>query len=142
MISEGIGRSQIIADSDGLGAYLESYLEGIETFHGGAKAINEEYANLKSECAYRLAEAINKREMKIHCSYEQKEKIIEELSVLKADSLDNDTGKKRIIKKDKMKQHLQRSPDYLDMLLMRMYFIIQPVSSFWMMGVDGTIITE
>lgn len=31
MISEGIGISKTIADSDGLGAFLESYLEGIET---------------------------------------------------------------------------------------------------------------
>ena len=32
----GVRRSNIIADSDGLGQYLDSYLEGIKTFHGGA----------------------------------------------------------------------------------------------------------
>ena len=40
--------------------------------------------------------------------------------------VDADDKKKAIIKKDKMKELLGRSPDYLDMLLMRMYFVIQP----------------
>jgi phage terminase large subunit len=137
MSDEQIGHSQVIADSDGLGAYLESYLEGIQTFHGGAKANNEEYANLKSECAYKLAELVNRREIKIFCTHEQKERITEELAVLKADSVDADERKKRIIKKDKMKESLQRSPDYLDMLLMRMYFLVQPKDVFWIITERG-----
>ena len=38
---------------------------------------------------------------------------------------------KRIIKKEKMKEQLQRSPDYLDMLIMRMYFMICEKEAFW-----------
>jgi len=127
MLLKGIGRTQTVADSDGLGAYLESYLTGIKEFHGGASAVDkDEYANLKSQCGYELAAKINNREIYIQCTSEQKEIIIEELGVLKADNVNADERKKKIISKDKMKEILGHSPDYLDMLLMRMFFLIKP----------------
>ncbi len=127
MNENGIGHSQTIVDSDGMGSYLESYLEGIKEFHAGARAIDvNEFANLKSECGYKLAEFINTRKLKIICTAEQKEIITEELGVLKADNVDADERKKKIIKKEKMKELLGHSPDYLDMLLMRMIFVLQP----------------
>jgi len=130
MVRRLVPHSKTVADSDGLGAYLESYLENIKTFHGGAAAVDNEYINLKSECGFKLAEVINKREIKVHCTQEQKQKIIEEIGVLKRDRVDADDTRKRIIKKDKMKELLGRSPDYLDMLLMRMYFVVQPQITF------------
>lgn len=138
MIETGISHSHTIVDSDGLGAYLESYLNNIKTFHGGSKPINKvkdnfklfEYNNLKSECAFKLAELINKRMIKIICTDTQKQLIIEELGCLKKDNIDNDTSKICIIKKEKMKEIIQRSPDYLDMLLMRMYFELKPGFGF------------
>lgn len=126
MIECSIPRSRMIADSDGLGSYLESYLNGIKEFHGGARPINSEYDNLKSECAFKLAEMINNRLLRIVCTDAQKERIIEELGVLKQDHIDADTRKKGIISKEKMKEILSRSPDYLDMLIMAMYFRIKP----------------
>jgi len=122
MIEYRVGRSNVIADSDGMGNYLESYLTGIKEFHGNGKAINSEFANIKSECGYKLAELINNGNIKIICSAEQREKIIEELEQLKAKNIDADEQRKRIISKDDMKAKLGRSPDYLDMLLMRMFF--------------------
>ena len=127
MIDYGVPRSRTVADSDGMGSYLASYLNGIKEFHGNGKAIDAEFANIKAECAYKLAEKINKREIYIICSDEQRTRIIEELSVLKADSVSNDEQRKRIIKKDMMKELLGRSPDYLDMLIMRMIFEVQPI---------------
>lgn len=126
MITGRVGHSNTVVDSDGMGSYLESYLTGIKEFHGGARAVDDkEYANLKSECAYKLAELINKRELAIICTPEQQQRIAEEIAVLKADDIDADEKKKRIIKKEVMKELLGRSPDYLDMLLMRMYFAIK-----------------
>lgn len=126
MVANGIPRSHTVADSDGLGAYLESYLTGIKEFHGGATANDKkEYANLKSECAYKLAELINKREIKIICSEEQKTAITEELGVLKSKDADADETRKRIIDKKTMKELLGRSPDYLDMMIMRMFFEVK-----------------
>jgi hypothetical protein len=138
MINESVPHSCTVVDSDGLGAYLESYLIGIKKFHGGAKAIQKfvdgkkltEYNNLKSECAFKLAELINGRKIKIICNEIQKHLIIDELNCLKKDNLDNDMLKMSIIKKDKMKEILQRSPDYLDMLIMRMYFEIYKIFGF------------
>ena len=127
MKSDGVGRSRTIADSDGLGSYLESYIVGIKEFHNGGVAIDStKYANLKSECGYKLADVINKRLMKIICTEEQAERIKDELGVLKEVSGLDDTQKKRIITKDDMKAILGNSPDYLDMLIMGMYFLLKP----------------
>jgi phage terminase large subunit len=126
MIKDGVPRSGTIADSDGLGAYLESYLTGIKEFHGGSSAINKiEFVNLKSECAYKLAEFVNKRQIKIICTLEQRERITQEMGALKARSVTDDEKRKGIVKKDDMKEQLNRSPDYLDMLLMNMVFYVQ-----------------
>lgn len=120
-----IGNSNIVADSDGMGAYLESYIKNIRTFHGGSSAVNrDEFGNLKDECGFKLAELINRRELYVQCSEEQEEHIKHELSVcLKRDNVDID--KKKLIKKEKMKDLLGHSPDYLDMLLMGMIFEIR-----------------
>jgi phage terminase large subunit len=137
MNTERVPRSKVVADSDGMGAYLESYLNGIKQFHGNGKAYDVQYANIKAECAYKLAELVNKREIKIICSEEQKERIIQEMSILKADSVDKDEQKKRIIKKDLMKELLGRSPDYLDMLIMGMYYEVVPAPAFIGIYRDG-----
>ena len=122
-----IPNSRIVADSDGLGAYLESYIRNIKEFHGGASAKDKkQFANIKTECAYKLAEIINNRNILVICTKEQEESIKAELSTcLKADNINKDESKKRIISKDKMKTLLGRSPDYMDMLLMRMIFEIK-----------------
>jgi hypothetical protein len=131
----GVGNTNIVADSDGLGAYLESYIRNIKTFHGGASAINKkEFGNIKDECIFKLAELINNRAIKINCSPAQQESIKKELSIcLKRDNVDVD--KKRAIKKDKMKSMMGGdSPDYMDMLLMGMWFLVKPkvvVRSSW-----------
>jgi len=121
--------TRIVADSDGMGAYLEGYLKNIATFHGGSKANDKTYFNLKSECGFKLAEMINSRNIYIVCSEEQEKEIKKEIGTcLKRENLNNDESKKRLISKDKMKKLLGRSPDYLDMLLMGMYFSIKKKS--------------
>lgn len=132
MITERVPRSKTVVDSSGMGEYLESYLNGIKPFHGNERANKAiEFANIKTECAYKLAELINKRQLKIICTDKQRELIAQELGELRADSITNDDGKKRIVKKDVMKERLSRSPDYLDMLIMGMYFHVQP-DTIWM----------
>lgn len=127
---KGVGNSNIVADSDGLGAYLESYIKNIKSFHGGARAIDKDnFDNIKSECAFKLAEFINNREIRVICTPTQEELIKKEISVcLKRDNLDVD--KKKLIKKDKMKELLGHSPDYLDMLIMKMVFHISNQRKF------------
>lgn len=126
MIANQVPHSKVVVDSDGLGNYLESYLENIKEFHGGARAnAHKEFGNLKSECGYQLAALINQRLIRIICTTEQKQRIIEELGVLKSKDVDADEKRKYIISKEEMKELLGRSPDYLDMLIMGMYFEVK-----------------
>lgn len=120
---KGVGNTQIIADADGIGNYLESYINNITTFRGGAAPKNkDEFYNIKSELAWALASAINKREIYIQCTSEQEEAIKEEISMcLKRLNVDGDVQKKRLIAKDTMKQLIGHSPDYLDVLIMGMH---------------------
>lgn len=122
MINDSIPRSLMVVDADGVGSFLESYLNGIKEFHGNGRPIDPRYANLKAECAYKLAELINKRAIKIVCTQEQRERIMDELGALKMADIDNDLKKYDIIKKEVMKIILGHSPDYLDMLIMSMFF--------------------
>ncbi|MEG0889754.1 MAG: phage terminase large subunit [Bacteroides sp.] len=125
MIEHRVSRSNVVADSDGLGAFLESYLTGIKEFRGGARALDDRYDNLKTQCAFKLAELINNRDFRVICSREQEERIKAELAQLKQASVDSDTKKKGLISKDQMKAALNHSPDYLDMLIMLMIFEIR-----------------
>jgi len=120
---KGVGNTRIIADADGLGNYLESYINNIYEFRGGARASDPGlYDNLKSELAWLLAERINKREIYIICTEDQQEKIKEEISIcLKRQNLDGDTQKRKLVNKEMMKQLIGRSPDFLDVLIMGMH---------------------
>lgn len=122
MIRDGIPRSLTVVDADGVGSFLESYLTGIKEFHGGGRPHDSRYKNLKSECAFLLADMVNNRKIKIVCTPEQRERITEEFGVLKQARIDNDTSKKAIISKEEMKSILGRSPDYLDAFIMAMSF--------------------
>jgi phage terminase large subunit len=122
-----ISRSNIVADSDGVGAYLSDYYKGIKEFHGGESAHDKRYFNLKSECAYKLAEFINKRQLRIICPDELVDTIADELDTcLVANDIDADTSKLRIISKEEQKQTLGHSPDYFDALNMGMYWHVVP----------------
>lgn len=117
--------TSIIADEDGVGGGLVDGMN-INGFINNSTAINKEnYANLKTQCYYKLAEMINKNEIYISAelSEKQKESIIEELEQVKASDVDVD-GKLKIINKAEVKQAIGRSPDYSDALMMRMWFVL------------------
>ena len=127
MIDENISRSCVVTDSDGVGAYLSGYIKGIKTFHGNESPIDsKEYNNIKSQCGFKLAELINKRQLYIICDDVTKNNIRTEiLSCLKRDNLFKDDTKKKLISKDQMKRDLGHSPDYFDTLLMLMIFRVK-----------------
>lgn len=119
-------KKNIIIDSDGVGGGVADYLKGSYNFINNGKPLNgENYQNLKTQCYFKLAELIS--DIKIHnCSVEQKESIIEELSILKRVNIDND-GKVKINSKDDIKQEIGRSPDYSDTMMMRMVLELKPL---------------
>ncbi len=120
--------SNIIADEDGVGGGLVDLLK-CKGFINNSRPLNDEnYTNLQSQCAYKLAELINLNGIYIVDALDnQKDLIIEELEQLKQKNIDLD-GKKGIIGKDIVKQLIGRSPDYRDMLLMRLYFELKPTT--------------
>jgi len=114
---------QCIADEDGVGGGVVDNT-GIIGFVNGSKSMGEEnYANLQAQCCYKLAEAINAGGIHIACdlSESHKEEIIEDLEQLKTYDEDKD-GKLKILPKEKVKENIGRSPDWRDVLMMRMYF--------------------
>jgi len=118
-------QSSIVYDADGLGSFLRGYLSDAKPFNNGAKPIKGlNYKNLKSECGYELADAVNKGWIYFDCEME-KEDIIKEFECLQSYSLDSD-GKIQLLPKAKVKELIGHSPDRLDAFMMRMYFELKP----------------
>jgi hypothetical protein len=126
---EGVARSRIAIDDDGIGGGVVDLLPGCYAFKGGAKAIpikgqDVNFFNLKSQCYYQLAEHVNEREL--HWSPEgYRDKLTEELAWVKRDKMDTDM-KLRVLPKEKVKEGIGRSPDFADVLMMRMVFELRP----------------
>ena len=122
-----INRSKIIVDSDGIGGGVADYIKS-KTFMNGSKALKaKNFKNLRSQCYFKLCEYINKGLIKVECSdLTQREKITRDLEVIQLQNIEKD-GKVEIISKDKIKQMIGRSPDYGDVIMMRMYFEIKGI---------------
>lgn len=112
-----------IADEDGVGGGVVDNC-GIIGFSNNSKPFNEEnYKNLKTQCAYKLAEKINNNEIgfEAEISEAEKENIILELEQIQTWNVDSD-GKLEIKPKEEIKQDIGHSPDWMDVFLMRMFF--------------------
>jgi len=125
-----IPMSRVICDEDGVGGGVVDQLS-CKGFVNNSKPIGNtlmrrgrvvNYANLKSQCGYNLADLINNAGVYINCPDDNvKALIIEELEQLKDGNVDGE-GKLSLMSKADVKERIGRSPDYSDMLLMRMYF--------------------
>lgn len=121
-VEHNIPLSRVVVDEDGVGGGVKDIIK-CKGFVNNSKALDEEnYENLQAQCAFKLAERINKNGIHIVSQdLKQNELIVEELEQLKQKDVDSD-GKKGIVGKDKVKAIIGRSPDYRDMLLMREWF--------------------
>jgi len=118
--------SNVLVDEDGIGGGVVDLLPGCKGFVANSTAINtkpgESYENLKSQCAFKLAEKINGNEIyEPHAEATVQEKLTEELEQIKQKNVDKE-GRKGIVPKEKVKTLLERSPDDADTYIMRMYF--------------------
>lgn len=112
--------SQIICDEDGVGGGVVDY--GFKGFVNNSKALTGNYINLKSECYYKLAELINQAGVWVMSEdVTIRKELTEELEWVQRHNADKD-GKLAVLPKDKVKEHLGRSPDISDALMMRMWF--------------------
>ena len=133
-----VPRSHIVIDSDGVGGGLVDELEGCKGFVNGGSPIidntekveklNKEYhynfQNLKTQCAFVLADKINNRQIGCFPGMldELKTDMIEELQQLKRRDIDKDEQKVKLVSKDDIKSNIGRSPDIMDSMIMRGFF--------------------
>jgi len=118
-----ISNRMVVIDGDGVGGGVVDYLPGSIDFVNNSKSINgENYQNLKTQCYFKLSELINSGDIKVFTfNNEDKEKLIQDLSMIKRKNIDKD-GKLQIISKEEIKQLIGRSPDFSDCMMMRMYW--------------------
>lgn len=124
--------SNIIVDEDGVGGGVvdilgcKGFVNNSSPVENPENGVKENFSNLKSQCYFALARVANNNEMYIeNIAVEAKSMLIEELEQVKQKDMDKD-GKRAIVGKDKVKEIIGRSPDFSDMLAMRMYFELQP----------------
>ncbi len=141
--AEKIPYSNIMIDEDGIGGSIVDGMKGVRGFIANSTPIPTKdqirgrltkivsdftpktiYANLKSQCAFKIAELINEHKVSFRVP-EYRDVIIEELtSLLKNKNPDSD-GKLQIKPKEDVKEDLNRSPDIGDTIVFRAWFELQ-----------------
>lgn len=123
MVRNSIPRSKMVVDADGVGSFIEGYLNGIKEFHGGGVPRDRKYINLKTECYFILSDMVRRRTISLTgFTPEEEEQLKEELQSIKQIHVDSDTSKIQINSKEEQKAILGRSPDISDALMMLMIF--------------------
>jgi len=129
IVKYNVNLNRTIVDEDGVGGGVVDYL-GCEGFVNNSRAIDVNgekvnFANLKTQCYYKLAEMINRNEIYIDCNEDIELLLSEELEWVRLPK-EIDTQKIALLSKDEVKKQISRSPDYSDALMMRMYFLLDP----------------
>ena len=123
-----VDHRDIIIDSDGVWWWVVDWISYATGFVNNASPIvtgsKQNYANLKSQCAFELKKKMENWEIAIDWEHDNKDNDRHDLqqellnTYIDEKSLD---GKTRIESKEKMKERIWRSPDLLDTMIMRMY---------------------
>lgn len=124
----GVDHRDIIIDSDWVWWWVVDWISYCTWFINNSSPIvtwsKQNYANLKSQCAFELKRRIENWEIAIKREHKDKEKdrhdLQQELLNTYIDEKSID-WKTKIESKDKMKERIWRSPDLLDTMIMRMY---------------------
>lgn len=159
----GVPNRNIVFDNDGVGGFVDGFIEGAKEFINGSAAlpnpkkpqrdkkghvIPENYKNLKTQCFYRSGTGVDHGEYRIservaNMMYDEnmtvRQRFMYERKAIKRDKTDAD-GKLCIISKEEMKTKLNgESPDLMDMFMMREFFELNPVyktNNFSKMGLQ------
>jgi len=120
----GVKLGNIVVDADGLGIGVVGILK-CQSFNNGGRAVDSEtYMNLKAECYFKLGESINSNKITITAD-RYKTEIIKHLEVVRVANMDRER-KKQVTGKEEIKKKHGFSPDFADMMMMRMYFELYP----------------
>lgn len=146
---EEVPFANVLADEDGIGGGVVDQTRGIKGFSGNATPLLEfnhikqklapaNFVNFRSQCYFRLAEMVNAHMIAVKITkfntniegYTLEQAIsdlMEELDTIK--ERDNTGEQKRgVIPKIEIKEALGRSPDFADIMMMRMRFDLQEVA--------------
>lgn len=138
--SEQIPYSQIIVDEDGIGGAVVDGMAGVKGFVANSSPLltraqirskqskfetdlipKTNFANLKAQAAFKLAELINEHKIAFK-THEYRDEIIEDLTALLRQKDIEKDGKLKIKPKDEVKEELGHSPDVGDTLIYRAWF--------------------
>lgn len=133
-----VNMKNVLVDADWIGAWIVDNLKCVP-FHNWSSPLQTKeekhlwlkpnFENLKTQCAFRLQDFI--RSIRIN-SQEIKEKLSQELDIITERDMDKD-GKRKIIKKEEIKEKIWRSPNYFDVLMMRCYYELENIPDYvWM----------
>lgn len=114
----------IIIDEDGVGGGVCDIIKGTRGFRNGSKAAHpERFVNLKAECYFKLAEFVEFG--RVIFPSEFKDTIVRELDMIRRKNPEGDS-KLTVTGKDEIQRMHGLSPDYADMIMMRMFFELFP----------------
>lgn len=134
-VKYNVNNKLTIVDEDGVGGGVKDYLNCTGFVNNSKpkryKGKEENFASLKDQCLYHLAEKVNRNEMYVNCAIDIETLLTEELEHVRLPK-EIDTSRIRLKNKDAIKKDIGRSPDYSDALMMRMYFDIVNVGEYKM----------
>jgi hypothetical protein len=119
--------SQVIVDSDGLGAGVVDNIRCTPFVNNSSPLHKENFSNLKSQSYVKLSDLVKEGKISINVlDSSLVEELTQELLTVKLKDVDKD-NKVQVISKDEQKKVLGKSPDLSDSLMMRMYFEIKNI---------------
>lgn len=128
----GVPMSNVVVDADGLGIGVQGILR-CKQFLNGAKANDSKhYQNLRSECYFKLAEAVEMSQVSVHVP-EYRDEINRQLDAIRRKDMDADR-KLSVVSRDEIVRTLGYSPDIASMMMMRMYFELSPNAGKYSFG--------
>lgn len=118
--------NRVLIDEDGIGGGVVDQVAGSKGFIANARPLfemeHEKYQNLKSQCAYKLAELVNGAKIYEHTQdIDLINRLTSDLEQVKDKDTDKE-GVRAIQSKDEARSVLGRSPDDGDTYIMRAYF--------------------
>lgn len=124
-----INDNNVIVDEDGVGGGVVDYLHCNGFVNNSVpikvNGLKDNFASLKDQCYYYLAEKINRNELYVDCNEKIEKHLTEELEMVRLPK-EIDTSRIRLMSKDEIKKRIGRSPDYSDALMMRIWFSVNP----------------
>lgn len=124
-----VNNNNVIVDEDGVGGGVVDYLKCNGFVNNSTpikvNGLKDNFAGLKDQCYYYLAEKINRNEIYVNCNEKIERHLTEELEMVRLPK-EIDASKIKLLSKDEIKKKIGRSPDYSDALMMRIWFTVNP----------------